>query len=229
MLCKMAEIDLAQLRKNGHTPTDAEIIELNDLAIRIESGQNTTPYNHPRVGFAGNVILHEPTIGGIEWWNYYGSDSAFTNKGRLMTYFFMLANCRRLDYLNRFQTPKEIRNEVRNWKKSIQATEDELWRALMWVRFATENTNTENKKLIQNTLDSEESMNNLWGNVIIAAGVLGLSPNDLRTITQTELLNTLIQANLHSKIPMKKSVAQDYISYTQLIKKIESRDLEKNE
>lgn len=229
MLCKMAEIDLAQLRKNGHTPTDAEIIELNDLAIRIESGQNTTPYNHPRVGFAGNVILHEPTIGGIEWWNYYGSDSAFTNKGRLMTYFFMLANCRRLDYLNRFQTPKEIRHEVRNWKKSIQATEDELWRALMWVRFATENTNTENAKLIQNTLDSEESMNNLWGNVIIAAGVLGLSPNDLRTITQMELLNTLIQANLQSKIPMKKSVAQDYISYTQLIKKIESRDLEKNE
>ena len=72
-------------------------------------------------------------------------------------------------------------------------------------------------------------MNNLWGNVIIAAGVLGLSPNDLRTITQMELLNTLIQANLQSKIPMKKSVAQDYISYTQLIKKIESRDLEKNE
>lgn len=229
MLTKTAELDLIQLRKNGCQPTDSEIVELNDLAVRIESGKETTPCNHPRIGFAGNIILHEPTIGGLEWWNLYGSDSAFTNKGRIYAYFFMLANCRRLEYLYKFQTPKEIRKEVRNWKKTIQATDDELWRALIWVKYGNEGTDIENQKRVQSSLDSEESLNWLWGNVIVAAGALGLSPNDLRTVTQSELLNTMIQANLHARVPMKKSVAQDYIAYTQLLKKIESRGNKENE
>ena len=229
MLTKTAELDLIELRKKGCQPTDSEIVELNDLAVRLESGKDTTPCNHPRIGFAGNIILHEPTIGGLEWWNNYGSDSSWTNTGRIYTYFFMLANCRRLEYLNKFQIPKEIRKEVRKWRKTIQATESELWRALMWVKYGNENTDIENKKRVQSSLDSEESMNNLWGNVIVAAGALGISPNDLKTVTQSELLNTLIQANLHARIPMKKSVAQDYIAYTQLLKKIESRGIKDHE
>lgn len=65
MLTETAKNDLAALRAAGFSPTDEEIVKLNDLAIRIERGKDTTPANMPRVAFAGNVVLHEPTIGAI--------------------------------------------------------------------------------------------------------------------------------------------------------------------
>lgn len=65
MLSKMAKSDLDALRQGGHHPTDEDIIRLNDLALKIERGKDTTPANMPRIAFAGNIILHEPTIGAM--------------------------------------------------------------------------------------------------------------------------------------------------------------------
>ena len=223
MLTATAKNDLAALRLQGFKPTDDEIIKLNDLAIRIERGKDTTPANMPRVGFAGNVVLHEPTIGSIEWWSNYGCDAAFTDNGRMMIYFFMLANAKNLNYLNSLTTPKEIRKAVKKWKKNIDATEKELWRSMMWVKFGTEELEIENKERINDSLSNEDTMNNLWYNLIVAAGAIGISPDMLKTQTQSELIATLIQANIHARIPMKTSVAKDYISYRLLLKQIEDR------
>ena len=223
MLTATAKNDLAALRQQGYTPTDEEIIRLNDLAIRIERGKETTPANMPRIGFAGNVVLHEPTIGAIEWWNNYGCDAAFTDSGRLLTYFFMLSNSRNVSYLNTLTTPKDIRKAVSKWKRNIDATDKELWRAMMWVKYGTEEIEIENQERINDSLQNEETMNTLWYNLIAAAGAIGVTPDMLKTQTQSELISTLIQANLHARIPMKTSVAKDYISYRQLIREIEDR------
>jgi hypothetical protein len=183
MLTATAKNDLAALRQQGFNPTDEEIIKLNDLAVRIEQGKETTPANMPRIGFAGNVVLHEPTIGAIQWWNDFGSDAAFTSKGRLMTYFFMLANARRLDYLLSFKTPKEIRKEVRSWKSKINATDKELWRAMMWVKFGSNEVEEEITNKINDSIENEQTMNDLWQNLITAAGSIGVTPDMLKTQT----------------------------------------------
>ena len=65
----------------------------------------------------------------------------------------------------------------------------------------------------------------MWATVIAASGATGITPKDLKTLTQSEIVSILIQSNLHAKIPMKNSIAEDYIAYTQLIKKIEERHL----
>lgn len=65
MLTETAKNDLAALRQQGFKPTDEEVVALNDLAIRIERGKDTTPANMPRVAFAGNIVLHEPTVGAM--------------------------------------------------------------------------------------------------------------------------------------------------------------------
>ena len=108
MLTKTAKNDLAALRASGFTPTDEEIIQLNDLALKIERGKDTTPVNMPRVAFAGNVVLHEPTIGAIQWWNDFGQDASLSNQWRMFTYLFMLANAKNLEILDGLQTPKQI-------------------------------------------------------------------------------------------------------------------------
>lgn len=218
MFSELAKNDLEALRKSGYNPTDEEVIKLNDLANKIERGKYTTPANHPRMGFAGNVVLHEPTIGALEWWETFGRDSALTNKGRLNAYFFMLANSRNVEYLDKLQTPKEIRKAVRAWKSKCDATENELWRALMWVRYGTEDTEPK-----QDGTESEEALDWLWQTVIVASGSLNLTPQQLRTQTQSTITGMLIQANLRARIPMKNSVAKDYIAYRQLLKQIEDR------
>lgn len=229
MLTATAKNDLAALRQQGFNPTDEEIIKLNDLAIRIEQGKETTPANMPRIGFAGNVVLHEPTIGAIQWWNDFGSDAAFTSKGRLMTYFFMLANARRIDYLNQFQRPKDIRREVKKWKSKLDSTEQELWRAMMWVKFGSNEVEEEITNKINDSTENEQTMNDLWQNLITAAGSIGVTPDMLKTQTQSELVATLIQANIHARIPMKMSVAKDYIAYRLLLRNIEDRCMKETE
>lgn len=229
MLTATAKNDLAALRQQGFNPTDEEIIKLNDLAIRIEQGKETTPANMPRIGFAGNVVLHEPTIGAIQWWNDFGSDAAFTSKGRLMTYFFMLANARRIDYLNQFQRPKDIRREVKKWKSKLDSTEQELWRAMMWVKFGSNEVEEEITNKISDSTENEQTMNDLWQNLITAAGSIGVTPDMLKTQTQSELVATLIQANIHARIPMKMSVAKDYIAYRLILRNIEDRCMKETE
>lgn len=181
MLTETARHDLAALRAAGYAPTDEEVVRLNDLAIRIERGKETTPANMPRVGFAGNVILHEPTIGALEWWQDFGKDAAWTTDGRLMTHFFMLAHARRLDYLNTLQRPKDIRAAVKKWQKMIDATQAELWRAAMWVKFGAEDARMELDRKIADSMANEETMDALWYNLIAAAGALGVAPADLKT------------------------------------------------
>lgn len=76
---------------------------------------------------------------------------------------------------------------------------------------------------VESTVEEEETFKRLWMTVISASGALGLTPDQLKTQTQSELVSMLVQSNLHARIPMKASVARDYIAYRQLLKRIEAR------
>lgn len=147
-------------------------------------------------------------------------------EARITTYFFMLAHARSLDYLAALQSPKDIRNAVKEWKKRVGATERELWRAMMWAKYGANEVRAEYDEAIKTTIDSEETMDALWYTVIAAAGALGVSPDDLKTCTHSELVASLVEANLYARNPMKMSIAKDYIAYRQLMKKIEERGRE---
>lgn len=217
MLTKTAKNDIAALRASGFTPTDEEIIQLNDLALKIECGKDTTPANMPRVAFAGNVVLHEPTIGAIQWWNDFGQDASLSNQWRMFTYLFMLANAKNLEILDGLQTPKEINKAVKKWMKTVDATEDELWRALFYVKFGYEEPEVKNEDTDENLCDK------LWDIVCMTAGMMNVSPESLRTQTQSTLVKCLENSSLKAHLPMKRSVAEDYIKYRQLLRKIEDR------
>lgn len=224
MLTKTAEIDLKALRDAGFSPTDAEVVKLNDLALEIERGRDTTPANHPRFAFAGSVVLHEPTIGALEWWVQFGKDAAFTNDGRLMTYFFMMAHARNVDYLNTLERASDIRKAVKEWKKRVDATQEELWRACLYVKHGDESAGGD--PTVHTSLTEDEALDIMWNDLIQAAGALHLRPDDLKTMTHSALLDTLIQASVFAHVPMKKSVAGNYIAYRQLLRKIEERSKE---
>lgn len=223
MISNLAKSDLQRLRDNGYSPTDDDVIRLNDIAIRIERGKNTTVANMPRVANAGNVVLHEPTIGALEWWHNFGRDAAWTSRGKIDVYYWMLANATNPTAFYQLEKPSAIRRTVRKWKKGVFATDGELWRALIWVK-SGENANDDSnaRQPFQSTVDEDHEINQLYSALIAAAGALSMRPDDLKSVTADTLTALLVSANLHAKIPVKTSVAKDYIAYKLCIKEIES-------
>lgn len=217
MFSELAKNDLKRLRAEGYSITDDEVVALNDLAVQIEAGKETTVANHPRFAFAGNVILHEPTIGALEWWWSYGQDAAWTTRGKLYTYYFMLAHARALDILQPLQNASDINRAVRIWKKSVNATDGELFRALLYVKNGYQERDTEDKDdADQNGLDS------IWKMLILCSGQMGIKPDELKTCTETELVQ-LIRHSAKAGLQLKPSIAKQYIKYQMLVRQIESR------
>lgn len=176
MISELARQDLKALRDGGYSPTDDEIISLNELAVQIECGKNQTCANSPRIAFCGDgVVLHEPTIGGMMWWFEVGRDASDDPKFQMMTHFYMLANCRRLDVLNSLQSKKEIVGAVKKWMKTIDATEGELWRAMLYVKKYDQfiddlKANTTKEKY------EEDELDRLWSKLIKVSSITGIKP-----------------------------------------------------
>ena len=222
MLSKMAKNDLMSLREQGYQPTDEEIIKLNDLALKIERGKETTPVNMPRIAVVGNVVLHEPTIGSIQWWENFGKNSSYGDEMKMMVYYWTLTYATEVDYLNKFKSHREIFKEVKKWSKKLTCTEEQLWKGLLWVKFGGDNENPNDQK-VKEILDDEQTMNYIWSIVLKVSSSTGIKVEELMTRTQTELSYMLVQSYILAHIPIKKSVADDYIAYRMLIKKIEER------
>lgn len=220
MFAKLAQIDLQNLRAAGYQPTDEDVVKLNDIAVKIETSKEPTVVNAPRAATAGSVTLYEPTVGALIWWNEIGKDSFSSDKIRLYGYFFMLANSRNVSYLQTLDNQKKTVAEVKKWVSGIDATDAELWRALLYVKRAYDFIDDD---AVKNATEDEDFINSLWYQIIACAGASGIKPEDLMTQTQSNLVSLLVQANLHAKIPMKQSVAKEYIKYRQLIKEIEER------
>ena len=62
MISQLAKDDLDDLRAEGLTPSDEDVIRLHALAARISDGPETTAYNVPRFAVAGGVVFWEPTM-----------------------------------------------------------------------------------------------------------------------------------------------------------------------
>ena len=218
----MAKNDLMSLREQGYQPTDEEIIKLNDLALKIERGKETTPSNMPRIAVVGNVVLHEPTIGSIQWWENFGKNASYCDEMKMMVYYWTLTYATEVDYLNKFKSHREIFKEVKKWSKKLTCTEEQLWKGLLWVKFGGDNDNPNDQK-VKEILDDEQTMNYIWSIVLKVSSSTGIKVEELMTRTQTELSYMLVQSYILAHIPIKQSVADDYIAYRMLIKKIEER------
>lgn len=220
MLAQTAKIDLAALRAAGCEPTDEQIVRLNDLALRIERGQETTPENHPRIAFAGNVVLHEPTIGAVEWWLQYGKRAANDPEDLLHVYFFMMAHARRLEVLDGLEAPGDVMKAVKAWMKKVDATDSELLRAMIWAKCGDGDV-PQPKSSLASSLDSDMSLDLAYANLIAAAGLTHMLPDDLKTLTNSALTSMLVKVAAYAGQKLRKTVAEDYIAYKMVMKEIE--------
>jgi len=220
MFAEMAKRDIARLRKEGYAPTDEEVVRMNDLAVLIEKGKETTPANHPRFAFAGNVVLHEPTIGALEWWWGYGQDAFWLSSWKLRAHYFMLAHARRLDILTPLKRQEDVRRAVKAWLRGVGATDDELFRALMYVKHGFDNAVA--RDVDAPTVDPDAELDALDGLLMEAAGKSGIPPSELRTLTKLESDALLRSACRAGEIP-SPSTSKLYMKYRETVRGIEAR------
>lgn len=216
MFAELARRDLERLRVAGKTPTDAQVVRLNDLAVQLERGKDTTAVNHPRVAFAGNAVLHEPTVGMLEWWWQFGHDAAMTLKGKLRTYYFALAHARTLEILSTLQTNVDIRRAVKAWSRGVAATDEELFRAMLYVRHGEDAV----LDAEQAEPDEDRNLDSISQLIALASGQVGVSPDALKTETESSLM-AMIRYAARGGSDLKPSVARLYMAYQATIREIE--------
>jgi len=130
----------------------------------------------------------------------------------------MLAHSRDVELLKGLVRPSDIRKAVKVWLNGVGATDAEMLRAMLYVKHGLDwimpdETPTET--------DAGKRLDTLNHLICIVSGTMGISPDELKTQTQTQLMDMISVTRLANSI--KPSVAKLYIRYQQTVRKIEER------
>jgi len=133
MVCELAKGDFEGLRAQGLNPTLEDFDRLNQLALRLKDGAETTCANFPRIGWAGDIPFFEPTVQAFAWYHSIAVRVAANTDTEDTFWAFALAHAREPHFFDALTTPEEIEKAVGEWASKLPATRDEVLRA---VRYA---------------------------------------------------------------------------------------------
>ena len=133
MISELARGDYEDLQAQGLSPTLEDFDRLNQIALRIKDGAETTCANFPRVGWAGDVPFFEPTIQAFAWYHGFAVRYAKNPETENTFWAFALAHAREPGFFSGLETPDQIERAVKDWVKRIPATRDEVLRACRYA------------------------------------------------------------------------------------------------
>ena len=133
MVSELARGDWEELREQGLEPTLDDFDRLNQIALRLTNGAETTAANFPRVGWAGDVPFFEPTFQAFAWYNRFAARAAADDETAVTLWAFALAHAREPRFFDGLTEPDAIDRAVSAWASSLPATRDEVARACRWA------------------------------------------------------------------------------------------------
>ena len=129
MVAELARDDWEDLKAEGLNPTLEDFDRLNQLALRLEDGAETTPANHPRIGWAGDVPFHEPTVAALMWLQDYADRASSDIETQQTFFFFACAHAKDPAAFDGLETPRQIEKAVKAWLRKTPCTVREMARA----------------------------------------------------------------------------------------------------
>ena len=133
MVAKVAREDFEDLQAQGLNPTLEDFDRLNQLALRLQDGAETTSANFPRVGWAGDVPFFEPTLQAFAWYHQLAVRFAANVETENTFWAFALAHARERGAFAALTTPEAIEEAVGKWVASLAVTRDEVMRACRYA------------------------------------------------------------------------------------------------
>ena len=89
--------------------------------------------NFPRVGWAGDVPFHQPTVQAYAWYHGFAVRAAANEETRFTLWAFALAHARIPHFFNGLETPGDIDAAVGEWAKSLPVAREEIARACRYA------------------------------------------------------------------------------------------------
>ena len=133
MVAKLARDDFEDLKAQGLNPTLEDFDRLNQLALRLTDGAETTSANFPRVGWAGDIPFFQPTLAAFTWYHGYAARLASDDETANTLWWFALAHAREPKFFDALRTRDEIEAAVKSWVESLPVTRDEIVRAARYA------------------------------------------------------------------------------------------------
>ena len=227
MTSELAKADLEDLRAEGLTPTDDDIIRLHALALEITNGSETTAANTPRWATAGGVVFWEPTMAARFWYEYaknYADDEETDD----WLFAFACAKGRDPKFLDDLHDPEEIECALGCFLSSITATKDEVERAVYYATVGpdyieAEPTELAKKRSAEHGERERKNLEAIEGLLENAAAATGLTYNDLLAQTPSRLRGMIYAAHIQAGMTMTKSSAKAHAAYLATLDAISKR------
>ncbi len=229
MVAPLAKEDYEDLIADGLKPTLDDFDRLNNLALRLQKGAETTFANWPRIGWAGDVPFHQPTCAAFAWYLEYAVRVSDDIETQNTFWWFALHHARERGFFDALTTPDAIAKAVGEWVSTLAVTREEIQRAAEFAvkGFAYAEPGTpprlaeEQKRADRDEV--AENLKRLQSRMADAVAKTGLSWSDVMVETPSRL-DVLIEAvNVEAGHPMKLNEAQLSTDYKFALREIRKR------
>lgn len=229
MVAELARGDYEDLIAEGLSPTLDDFDRLNLLALRIEDGDETTPANHPRIGWAGDVPFHEPTACALMWLQDYASRVPCDAETQSAFFYFALAHATDPEVFKPLVTPRAIARAVRAWLRSVPCTEREMARACHYASWGYDDAEPAMTPIARERLKASgksraaRNIERLERLLAQASAMTSLGYFDLLAQTPSRLNAMILAAQVEAGATVSRDKMRLQVDYTVTLAEIRER------
>lgn len=229
MVAELAREDYQDLIAEGLKPTLDDFERLNQLAVRLEDGAETTPANHPRIGWAGDVPFYEPTAAALMWLQDYAKRVPCDEETQQSFFYFALAHGRDPAAFEGLEEPRQIGKAVKAWLRKLPCTVREMERACRYAAWGLDDAQPamtpKRREYLRrkNTTAAADNMLKLERVLAAAAASSGMTYFDLLACTPSRLNAMVVAAQVEAGMQVSRDMAKAQVNYTATLHEIRER------
>jgi len=203
----LAREDYNDLIDDGLKPTLDDFDRLNQIALRLTDGAETTSRNFPRIGWAGDIPFYQPTCAALAWYLECVDRADFDTATKDACWFYALNHGRDAQAFDDLVSSRVVLGAVNKWLSSLPVTRDEIARACRFAATGFDDA-VAGKTPAESAADAdktdetkrEESLGGLHECVTIAAALTSIAPDKLMRETPDRLRMMIDEVRaLHDK------------------------------
>lgn len=229
MLSDIAMADIADMERQGIRLSPAEVVRLNELGLRISRCADAADVVAcPRVGWAGSVAVHEPTLQVDEWAGTYAARFADDDDSYWSMYLFACCHATSSGFFSRpcMSDPSGIAEEIKKWRADCPATNAQLQAAFEYAYLGDDPGS--DVAPVPSEKEIERKKEGLpppprprVSDEMIAAG-LSLSLDEMRMMTESRLYSILLKWYANKGYGAKPSTVRPHAEYIRTLAAIKA-------
>lgn len=230
MVSPRAVEDLETLREEGLNPSIEDIVRLNELGLMLDSGKETTFANAPRIAFAGDIAIHQPTCQVEMWMMEIGEDVSADTDTYNSLWCFACAHARTPGFFDTLLSPDAVKKAVKAWYRTVTCTREELSRAFSYAVFGINGDivpeKTELAKLNEGkTAANRRQLNfqRLDAEMREAREKLHLTTAEMLTMTRSRIIEMLYANAIDGGGEVKRDTAKALADYLTTLRAVRAR------